>query len=70
MPLSKKPGERGDLIIRFSIVFPKYLPDAKKAALRSLLKSEIDMSPDLPKVPVTGDAAPEVENSPVEEDVN
>jgi len=37
MPLSKKPGVRGDLIIRFSLVFPEYLSEDKKAQLRKLL---------------------------------
>jgi DnaJ-class molecular chaperone len=37
MPLSKKPGTRGDLIIRFNIVFPEYLSEDKKTQLRKLL---------------------------------
>ena len=37
MPFSKKPGTRGDLIIRFNIVFPEYLSDDKKSQLRKLL---------------------------------
>ena len=37
MPLSKKPGTRGDLIIRFNIVFPEYLSEDKKVQLRKLL---------------------------------
>jgi DnaJ-class molecular chaperone len=37
MPISKKPGTRGDLIIRFSIVFPEYLSEDKKLQLRKLL---------------------------------
>lgn len=39
MPLSKKPGERGELIIRFALVFPEYLNDEKKAQLRKILLS-------------------------------
>ena len=37
MPISKKPGSRGDLIIRFSIIFPEYLSEDKKVQLRKLL---------------------------------
>lgn len=39
MPLSKKPGTSGDMIIRFCIVFPQYLPFDKKAKLRKILSS-------------------------------
>jgi DnaJ homolog subfamily B member 4 len=48
MPLSKQPGERGDLIIRFKLVFPQYLPDDKKLKMRHLLAGEIDMGSDSP----------------------
>jgi len=37
MPLSKKPDQRGDLVIRFHIIFPEYLPEDKKQSLRMLL---------------------------------
>merc|ERR1719230_1435641 len=37
MPLSKKPGTRGNLVIRFNIVFPEYLSQPNKAQLRKLL---------------------------------
>ena len=37
MPLSKKPGSRGTLVIRFNIVFPEYLSQPNKAQLRKLL---------------------------------
>jgi DnaJ-class molecular chaperone len=40
MPISKKPGTRGDLIIKFHILFPKYLNGAKKIKLRELLGNE------------------------------
>jgi len=40
MPLSKKPGTRGDLVIRFRVLFPKYLNGAKKVKLRELLANE------------------------------
>ena len=39
MPLSKKPGEKGDLVIRFVIIFPEFLADEKKAQLRRILMS-------------------------------
>jgi hypothetical protein len=48
MPLSKQPGERGDLVIRFKLVFPQYLPDDKKLKMRHLLAGEIDMGSDTP----------------------
>lgn len=34
MPVSKRPGEKGDLIIKFTTVFPKYLTDTQKTQLR------------------------------------
>lgn len=37
MPLSKTPNQRGDLVIRFHIVFPEYLSEDKKVTLRRLL---------------------------------
>ena len=37
MPLSKKPGTRGDLVIRFTILFPEYLSEDKKTQLRKIL---------------------------------
>ncbi len=37
MPISKRPGERGDLIIRFEIQFPRYLSSEKKRKVRELL---------------------------------
>ncbi|CAN0538574.1 unnamed protein product, partial [Laminaria digitata] len=30
MPISKKPGSRGDLLIRFKLVFPAFLPQPSK----------------------------------------
>lgn len=39
MPLLKKPG-KGDLIIRFHILFPKYLNMTKRNAIRELLAHE------------------------------
>lgn len=40
MPISKKPGTKGDLIIKFHILFPKYLNGTKKIKLRELLGPE------------------------------
>lgn len=37
MPISKAPGGKGDLIIKFNVVFPSYVSDTKKAQLRTLL---------------------------------
>lgn len=37
MPLSKSPGNRGDLRVKFDIVFPRYLPAEKRERLRELL---------------------------------
>jgi len=37
MPVSKSPGQRGDMLVRFNIIFPKYLPDDRKIKLRALL---------------------------------
>ncbi len=37
MPLSKKPGEKGDLKIRFNIVFPHYLTDKQRDGIKKLL---------------------------------
>ena len=39
MPLSKEPGKRGDLVLRFNIIFPHFVSDAKKLQLRTLLSS-------------------------------
>jgi DnaJ-class molecular chaperone len=37
MPISREPGKRGSLILRFQIQFPDYLSDEKKAMLKKLL---------------------------------
>lgn len=37
MPISKEQGKRGDLILRFNIVFPHFVSDSKKLQLRNLL---------------------------------
>lgn len=39
MPISKRPGEKGDLVVRFAIQFPAYLNSEKKRKLRDLLAS-------------------------------
>jgi DnaJ-class molecular chaperone len=40
MPLSKKPTTRGDLIIKFHILFPKYLNGTKRMKVKELLSNE------------------------------
>jgi DnaJ homolog subfamily B member 4 len=40
MPIAKTPGQKGDLIIRFHILFPKYLDGSKRTKLRELLANE------------------------------
>jgi len=40
MPLSKTPNKRGDLIIKFHILFPKYLNLSKKEKIREILANE------------------------------
>jgi DnaJ-class molecular chaperone len=40
MPLAKKAGQKGDLVIRFHILFPKYLDGAKRTKIRELLAGE------------------------------
>lgn len=37
MPISKAPGTKGDLVIKFNVVFPSYLSEDKKRQLRSVL---------------------------------
>lgn len=39
LPLPKKPGQRGDMLVTFEIVFPTHLPQASLDALRSALPS-------------------------------
>ena len=38
MPYSREPGKRGDLILRFKIIFPEYVSDQKKSELKKLLQ--------------------------------
>jgi DnaJ-class molecular chaperone len=40
MPVSRQPGTRGDLIVRFHLLFPKHLDGPKKLKLRELLANE------------------------------
>lgn len=40
MPISKKSGEKGDLIVRFHILFPKYLNGEKRTKIKELLANE------------------------------
>lgn len=37
MPISKKPGERGDLVIKYNVKFPTTLTPEQKKALREIL---------------------------------
>ncbi|SPN97634.1 related to DNAJ-like protein homolog [Cephalotrichum gorgonifer] len=37
MPISKKPGERGDLVLKYTVKFPTSLTAAQKASLREIL---------------------------------
>jgi DnaJ family protein B protein 4 len=39
MPKRKEPGQRGDLIVSFQVVFPRTLPQDVKTKLRELLPS-------------------------------
>ena len=39
MPISKHPGQKGDLRLRFDVQFPRTLTDSQKAGLRQLLPS-------------------------------
>ncbi|KAJ1433177.1 DnaJ domain-containing protein [Ochromonadaceae sp. CCMP2298] len=40
MPISKRPGAKGDLIVRFHILFPKYLNGEKRNKIKELLANE------------------------------
>lgn len=40
MPNSKAPSQKGDMVIRFHLLFPRYLSDDKKMKLRELLVIE------------------------------
>ena len=40
MPISKKSGSKGDLIVRFHILFPKYLNGEKRDRIKELLANE------------------------------
>jgi DnaJ homolog subfamily B member 4 len=37
MPISKRPGEHGDLIVTFEVVFPSFLQQDKRMRLKELL---------------------------------
>eukprot|EP00967_Tisochrysis_lutea_P059599 scaffold75995_cov17-Tisochrysis_lutea.AAC.4 len=39
MPISKTPGKRGDLVVRFEVSFPRSLTDDQKSKLRAALPS-------------------------------
>jgi DnaJ-class molecular chaperone len=40
MPISKKPGQKGDMVIKFHILFPKYLNGVKRIKIKELLANE------------------------------
>ena len=44
MPISKSPGSRGDLLIRFKLVFPAFLPQASKVGGRTVSPGLIALS--------------------------
>lgn len=37
MPVSKQPGQKGNLVIKFDVAFPRQLSSSQKEQLRSLL---------------------------------
>lgn len=37
MPISRQPGQRGNLIIKFDVTFPRQLSSSQKEQIRSLL---------------------------------
>jgi DnaJ-class molecular chaperone len=49
MPFSKEPGKRGDLVLRFKIIFPDYVSDQKKAELKKLLQPTKEGAPGAPE---------------------
>jgi DnaJ-class molecular chaperone len=55
MPVSKRPGTKGNLVIRFKIAFPTYLSQEKKLVLRSMLAGS--EAPPPPAVAAADEAA-------------
>jgi DnaJ-class molecular chaperone len=41
MPVSKSPGTRGDLVVRFSVTFPPHLSEDKKRDIRRILGATV-----------------------------
>lgn len=39
MPISKSPGAKGNLVIKFEVVFPRQLNSSQKEQIRNLLPS-------------------------------
>jgi hypothetical protein len=39
MPVSRQPGQRGNLLIKFDVTFPRQLNSSQKEQIRSLLPS-------------------------------
>jgi DnaJ family protein B protein 4 len=38
MPISKLPGQKGNLVIKFDVVFPRQLNSSQKEQIRMLLQ--------------------------------
>jgi hypothetical protein len=41
MPISKQPGSRGNLIVKFDVAFPRQLNSSQKEQIRSLLPQAV-----------------------------
>jgi len=37
MPISKKPGQKGDLVVKYMVKFPQSLTPAQKEGIRKIL---------------------------------
>jgi len=61
--MPKKGGERGDLIIRFKILFPNFLSAEKKKVLRETLVGTVQGETDAVETPVDGEGAAAVEEA-------
>ena len=40
MPISKKPGNKGNLVIMFDIIFPQRLNESQKDMIKQCFKNE------------------------------
>lgn len=41
MPISKQPGQKGSLHIKFEVMFPRQLTSSQKEQIRSLLPATV-----------------------------